>query len=254
MKRTVLLSVAFYTIGLLAACKGGTANDASDSANQIDLANDYRIYDIVKRNDTLLVVCDPEGLFWGQPLSGGVSTEWIKSTYHEPDFKTLTDSEMFPHEDEDGVCSCGVETFWVVGKKDTLCFQEETRPINDNFSISTDLWEYICGHIRDTLIDFGGYRVGMSIQDVAERLHLPKDIDIIGRNVFHLVAPNFFDEPIYEEGVSYNHVIGHSNPYEYSYFDVPRISYAGVELRVKEGKVFEISTGWYTTYGIVWGQ
>lgn len=239
MKSIVLLCVAFFTI------------------STIGLSNDNRIYDIIKRNDTLLVVCDPEGLFWGQPLSEGVSTEWIQSTYHEPDFKTLTDSEMFPHEDEDGVCTCGgPATFWVVGKKDTLCFQEETRPINDNFSISTGLWEYICGHIRDTLIVFGGIGVGMSIQDVAERLHLPKDIDIIGCNVFHLVAPNFFDEPIYEEGVSYNHVIGLSNPYDYSYFDVPRISYAGVELRVKEGKVFEISTGWYSTHSntVQWGQ
>lgn len=104
MKSIVLLCVAFFTI------------------STIGLSNDNRIYDIIKRNDTLLVVCDPEGLFWGQPLSEGVSTEWIQSTYHEPDFNTLTDSEMFPHEDEDGVCSCGgPETFWVVGKKDTLC-------------------------------------------------------------------------------------------------------------------------------------
>ena len=240
MKSIVLLCVAFFTI------------------STIGLSNDNRIYDIIKRNDTLLVVCDPEGLFWGQPLSEGVSTEWIQSTYHEPDFNTLTDSEMFPHEDEDGVCSCGgPETFWVVGKKDTLCFQEETRQLeNSNFFNSTGLWEYICGHIRDTLIVFGGIRVGMSIQDVAERLHLPEDVDISNCNVFHLVAPDLFNEPIYEEGVSYNHVIGLSNPYDYSYFDVPRISYAGVELRVKEGKVFEISTGWYSTYSntVEWGQ
>jgi hypothetical protein len=106
------------------------------------------------------------------------------------------------------------------------------------------------------LIVFGGIRVGMSIQDVAERLHLPEDVDISNCNVFHLVAPNLFDKPILEEGVSFNHVIGHSNPYDYSYFDVPRISYAGVELRVKEGKVFEISTGWYSTHSntVQWGQ
>lgn len=42
MKRIVLLCVAFFTI------------------STIGLSNDNRIYDIIKRNDTLLVVCDPE--------------------------------------------------------------------------------------------------------------------------------------------------------------------------------------------------
>ena len=236
-------------LGMLTACKSGTADNTADSTYATDVA-ESRLYDIVKRGDTLLVVCDPEGLFYGQPLAGCVSTEWIIATYPKPNFKTMTDHEMFPH--EDGVCTCGPETFWVVGRNDTLCFQE----IDEFDTTSAEKWMYTCGQIRDTLMDFGGLRIGMNIESVAARLHMSDTIDIHNFKVIHLVAPDLFTEPVYEklEWGGWK-VIDQTNPDTFQYDDVPRIGYAGVELLIERGKVTAINTGWYmaSSHKVVWG-
>ena len=249
MKKAFLLGAMVCALGMMTACKSGTADKSATDSTYSNAATENRIYDIVKHGDTLLVVCDPEGLFFGQPLAECVSTEWIKAAYPEPYFKTMTDHEMFPH--EDGVCTCGPETFWVVSRNDTLCFQ-----IAESDTISAEKWYYTCGQIRDTLLDFGDLKVGMSIKRVASRLHLSDTIDMQGFKVIHLAAPDLFSEPVYEKqewgGLK---VIDQTNPYTFHYYDVPRIGYAGVELLIERGEVVAINTGWYMAGSreVVWG-
>jgi len=237
-------TVLLFSAGILGACKNEAKN--VPDIQKID-TNDGKIYDTVRMGDTILVVCDPDGLFFNQPLAQDVSTEWIQSAYPEPLFFTITDEEMYPH--EAGACMCGQETFWVVNRLDTLCFAE-------NEDTSGGQWHYVCGKYRDTLTGFGGLKVGMSFGELARRLHWPESVDTTGIRIVHLASPGMFTESITEkrdDGLL--HVVGQYNPYKYEYGPEQRIDYAGVELVLRNGRVVEISTGWYMSgsRSVEWG-
>lgn len=158
----------------------------------------------------------------------------------------MTDHEMYPH--VEGTCTCGNETYTVVGENDTLQFlwydDEDCgrRPCGAKGG-----WEYTWGIIADTLVDFAGIRIGMPIVDVAARLSLPTSANMDGYKVIYLVAPDLFTESITEKQPGgYLKVVGQKNPYEYEYRDYPRIEYAGVELVVDGGRIVMIRTGWYS--------
>ena len=240
MKKAILTLAVLCGIGLMVGCKSGTADEnATDSA-----VVESRVYDMVTKGDTLLIVCDPEGLFFGQPLSERVSQQWIDSVYKRPGLRTLTDHEMYPH--EEGTCTCGNETYTVVGENDTLQFAW--------YGDENGGWEYTWGIIADTLVDFAGIRVGMSIADVATRLSIPTSANVECYKVIHLVAPDLFTEYINEKQPGgYLKGVGQKNPYDYEYRDCPRIEYAGVELVVDDGLIAKIRTGWYLG-GRIWTE
>ncbi len=231
MKKVFLSFLIVLGICLFACCKSGVSNE---NINDSTIAEN-RIYDIIAKGDTLLIVCDPEGLFYGQPLAEQVSQQWIDSVYTRPGLRTLTDHEMYPH--VEGSCTCGPETYTVVGENDTLQFAWYGD--NDNRG-----WNYIWGIIADTLVDFAGIHVGMPITDVAVQLHIPPSANIEGYKVIHLVAPDLFSETITEELPRGRFKV--VNPYVYEYYDCPRIGYAGIELVVNAGRIAKISTGWYS--------
>ena len=240
--KTVTLCLAMVTLAALTACKSGNCDEnSSDSA-----VTDNRIYDIVPKGDTLLIVCDPEGLFFGQPLAERVSQQWIDSIYNRPGLRMMTDHEMYPH--VEGTCTCGNETYTVVGENDTLQFLwYDDEDCGQRPCGAKGGWEYTCGIIADTLVDFAGIRIGMPIADVAARLSLPTSTNMDGYKVIYLVAPDLFTESITEkQSGGYLKVVGQKNPYEYEYRDYPRIEYAGVELVVDGGRIVMIRTGWYS--------
>ena len=227
-------------IGLMVGCQSGNTNESITDSTIAD----SRIYDIVPKGDTLLIVCDPEGLFFGQQLAEAVSEQWIDSVYNRFGLRTLTDHEMYPHEDD--VCACGLPTYTVVGENDTLQFVW--------YGDERGGWEYTWGIIADTIVDFAGIRVGMSIADVAARLCIPTSAHMEAYKVIHLVAPDLFTESVTEEQPGgYLRVVDQKNPYNYEYRDCPRIEYAGVELVVDGGRIAKIRTGWYSGDGIADG-
>ena len=238
MKKTILIFAMLCNIGLIIGCKSSVNEDMPDTT-----IAESRIYDILPKGDTLLIVCDPEGLFFDQPLSEWVSRQWIDSVYRQHGLQTLTHHEMYPHVDE--TCTCGNETYTVVGENDTLQFAW----YGDDGG-----GKYTWGVIADTLVDFAGIRVGMSIVNVATRLCIPTGADVESYKVIHLVAPDLFSEPIFEElSCGLNKVVDHTNPYNYEYRDCPRIAYAGLELVLNDGRIVKILTGWYSGNRIVKG-
>ena len=185
-------------VGLMGACTPKGETDEADTmgvaaavdSNTAKMPADG-IYDVVQWNDTLLVVCDPEGLFYGQPLAGWKSKAWIDSAYARPGLRTLGDEEMFPH--VEGDWTCGSETYSVVSEHDTLLFEEYEDTCGNTG------WEYVCGVIADSLIDFAGIKVGMEIGFIDSLFHLGPRASLEGYRTVMLVAPSLFDKPVYEK-------------------------------------------------------
>ena len=238
MKQVFVACSILFALKLFCSCANGISERKDNLLSDMDVAVDVRIYDIVPKGDTLLIVCDPDGLFFGQPLAEKRSEQWIDSVYTRPGLRTMSDEEMYPH--EDGVCTCGNPTYTVVGENDMLQFAWYSDESGNGW------WEYTWGSIKDTLVDFAGMRVGMDIDSIANRWHIPENANIGSYAVIHLVAPDLFNSPIVEKlpnGCST--VSGHTNLYDFNYTDAPRIEYAGVELVVEQGRITEIHTGWY---------
>lgn len=270
MKMVLALGVVML-LCVASACQRGKVEQSSgamkvDDSTEIaglqyvaDAEGDAALYAVISFGDTLVVVCDPPGLFYDQPLAQPVTSEWIQSHYSHPQLRVGHDTVFWPHCEEEHDCSCGPQGFWVMGERDTLLFVENSvRAVHvdaegDTFDYisytSTGKWDYTSGIIADTLISFGGLHVGMKVKEVAAYVQLPKDLKVKKYNVVILVAPNVYGVPMLSRTADGN--IRHNGirtPFYHEY-NCPHIEYGAVKLVFGSGKVQRIVTGWYDAYG-----